>query len=266
MPEVDVYGTVQPHTLIRQHIDYGHWYDRQKLSVKEIHNCQYVACMNPTVGSFTINPRLQGILFAKPECLKHPNDLIRLWFHESSRVYGDKLVEAKDCSFLHKKLVDTAHKYFEQPLIYCHFANGVADPNYMPVKNWDMLRKILVETLENYNELNASMNLVLFEDAMQHICRISRILESSCGYALLVGVGGSGKQSLSRLAAFIGSLEVFQITLKKGYGIQDLRVDLANLYIKAGAKNIPTVFLLTDAQVPDERFLVLINDLLASGD
>lgn len=25
MPEVDVYGTVQPHTLIRQHLDYNHW-------------------------------------------------------------------------------------------------------------------------------------------------------------------------------------------------------------------------------------------------
>lgn len=61
------------------------------------------------------------------------------------------------------------HILLQQPFIYCHFANGVADPNYMPVKNWDMLRKILVETLENYNELNASMNLVLFEDAMQHM-------------------------------------------------------------------------------------------------
>merc|ERR1719228_2801944 len=59
MPEVDTYGTVQPHTLIRQHMDYSHWYDRTKLSLKEIHNCQYIACMNPTAGSFTINPRLQ---------------------------------------------------------------------------------------------------------------------------------------------------------------------------------------------------------------
>lgn len=25
MPEVDTYGTVQPHTLIRQHLDYNHW-------------------------------------------------------------------------------------------------------------------------------------------------------------------------------------------------------------------------------------------------
>lgn len=56
--QVDCYGTVQPHTLIRQHLDYGHWYDRSKLTLKEIQNCQYVSCMNPTAGSFTINPRL----------------------------------------------------------------------------------------------------------------------------------------------------------------------------------------------------------------
>lgn len=59
MPEVDTYGTVQPHTLIRQHMDYGHWYDRNRLTLKDINNCQYISCMNPTSGSFTINPRLQ---------------------------------------------------------------------------------------------------------------------------------------------------------------------------------------------------------------
>ncbi|NXD83759.1 DYH11 protein, partial [Halcyon senegalensis] len=45
-----------------------------------------------------------------------------------------------------------------------------------------------------------------------------------------------------------------------------LQVDRTSLYIETGAKNMPTVFLLTDAQVPDEHFLVLINDLLASSD
>ncbi|NWH18550.1 DYH11 protein, partial [Grus americana] len=45
-----------------------------------------------------------------------------------------------------------------------------------------------------------------------------------------------------------------------------LQVDLASLYIETGAKNMLAVFLLTDVQVPDECFLVLINDLLASGD
>lgn len=67
---------------------------------------------------------------------------------------------------------------------------------------------------------------MLFEDAVAHICRINRILESPRGNALLVGVGGSGKQSLSRLAAYISALDVFQITLKKGYAIPDLKVRL----------------------------------------
>ena len=59
---------------------------------------------------------------------------------------------------------------------------------------------------------------------------------------------------------------MFQIQLRKGYSVTDLRTDLAQLYIKAGLKNLGMVFLLTDAQVPDENFLVLINDLLASGE
>ena len=83
---------------------------------------------------------------------------------------------------------------------------------------------------------------------------------------MLVGVGGSGKQSLSRLAAYISSMEVFQITLRKGYGIPDMKMDLANLYQKAGVKNVATVFLMSDAQVAEEKFLVLVNNLLASGE
>ena len=41
--------------------------------------------------------------------------------------------------------------------------------------------------------------------------------------------------------------------------------DLLSLYIKAGVKNLPTVFLLTDAQIVRESFLIYINDLLATG-
>lgn len=155
---------------------------------------------------------------------------------------------------------------FEQPLLYCHFAQGIGDPKYLPVSSWPDISKILNEALESHNEVNAAMNLVLFEDASSHILRINRILESPRGNALLVGVGGSGKQSLSRLAAYISSLEVYQITLRKGYSIADLKLDLSGLYMKAGVKNIGTVFLMSDAQVADEKFLVLINDLLASGE
>lgn len=57
MPQLDKYETAMPISLIRQHLGWGHWYDRAKLTLKNINNTQYIACMNPTAGSFIINPR-----------------------------------------------------------------------------------------------------------------------------------------------------------------------------------------------------------------
>lgn len=135
----------------------------------------------------------------------------------------------------------------------------------MPVRSWSALQKLLDDAMGSYNELVGAMSLVFFEDAMAHVCRINRILELPRGNALLVGVGGSGKQSLARLSAFISSLEPFQVQLTPAYGIAELKADLASLYAKAGLKSLGIMFLMTDSQVSDERFLVLINDMLASG-
>ena len=59
LPEVDKYNTQSAIALIRQHLDYSHWYDPNKLSLKTVNNCQYISAMNPTAGSFVVNPRLQ---------------------------------------------------------------------------------------------------------------------------------------------------------------------------------------------------------------
>ena len=45
---------------------------------------------------------------------------------------------------------------------------------------------VLSAQLQEYNECNPRMDLVLFEQAMEHVSRISRIIESPRGNALLV--------------------------------------------------------------------------------
>lgn len=60
---------------------------------------------------------------------------------------------------------------FDRPNIYCHFAGGIGEPKYMPISSWEQLNKLLTEAMASYNDLIAAMNLVLFEDAMMHICR-----------------------------------------------------------------------------------------------
>ena len=100
---------------------------------------------------------------------------------------------------------------------------------------------------------------------MKHVCRITRIVMPSAGHGLLVGVGGSGKQSLTRLASSMMYMTTFQITISSTYGIADLKTDLQTLYQKTGVKDDLIMFLFTEGQITNERFLVYINDLLASG-
>ena len=57
--QLDKYDTQSAIALMRQHLDYASWYDPNKLTLKTVVDCQYVACMNPTAGSFLVNPRLQ---------------------------------------------------------------------------------------------------------------------------------------------------------------------------------------------------------------
>lgn len=54
--------------------------------------------------------------------------------------------------------------------------------------------------------------------------------------------------------------------LRKDYSLNELRADLAVLYLKAGVKDIGITFLMSDSQVAEEEFLVVVNDMLASGE
>jgi len=365
MPFVDKYGTQTPLCLIRQHMDYGMWYDTSKLEKKEIHDVQYLACMNPTAGSFTIDERLQGqfatfsclmpqmgvlnyiyrsvmdhhfSVFSKPIadlsellvkatielydaislkfmpssrkfhytfnlrdlsavfqglCLSQPSKvydvktMIKLWEHECTRVFADRLVSPQDVAGFQELLSGKIKNYFkmlltgdpllapeenkqnadsgnELSLLFTSFHTG-RQPIYAPVPSRDQLKRVLTHKLYEYNDLNPVMNLELFDQAMEHVCRIVRIIENPRGNALLVGVGGSGKQSLAKLASSICGYSVFQISTTQTYGLNDLKADLQELYKKAGVKNLPVTFLLTDAQIVRDEWLVYINDLLASG-
>ena len=187
----------------------------------------------------------QGLCLSKPEYYIKPVAFARLWMHECNRVFGDRLINEPDMNRFADFLRETAKTFFAdidqdelnvEPNIHTSFATPVAgEPAYLGVKDWPTLKSCLDGKLAEYNDSNAIMDLVLFQQAMSHVCRISRIIGNPSGNAMLVGVGGSGRQSLTRFAAYMSEMKCFQIELTKGYGYAEFREDLKKLYFTAGA-------------------------------
>ena len=82
---------------------------------------------------------------------------------------------------------------------------------YEEVTSFDKLREYLNNKLEAYNATPkfVKMDLVLFRDAINHVAKIYRVLNLKRGHAFLVGVGGSGRHSLTRLSGFISDMNIF---------------------------------------------------------
>lgn len=180
---------------------------------------------------------VQNIMLAQPSAYKgKETDLVRLWAHECHRVWLDRLLFAEDVNLYMtymknglKELTEFKEEVvFADPLIYTSFVAmcGGHEASYKPVEEMDKLKEVLEDKLAEYNETISTMDLVLFNQAMEHITRIARIIFQPAGNALLVGVGGSGKQSLSKLTSFILNQEVFKIVVSTNYGIGDLKTDI----------------------------------------
>ncbi|MAC17935.1 MAG: hypothetical protein CMC97_06535, partial [Flavobacteriales bacterium] len=234
----------------------------------------------------------QGIMEAPLAVIKDEATLVSLWKHECTRVFADKLSRMQDKIFIDKTITEFLTSHFGEALAeqnaeqqwWCDFQREMElDPEtgedsgapkvYEPAYSWDFIRKKANSYLNGYNEHFPSkkMNLVLFDEAMKHLMRINRTIQQKRGSAMLVGVGGSGKQSLSRLASYISAPvnnknNLFQITLTKTYGDNALFEDIRALYVAAGQKGEPVTFLFTDAEVKSENFLEYMNSILATGE
>ncbi|KAH8085006.1 dynein light chain binding protein [Aureococcus anophagefferens] len=257
-------------------------------------------CLLPTPSKshYTFNLRdfsrvIQGVLMQKPsDEFQDRAAVMRLWTHEALRVFGDRLTDDPDRTWFvgHAKQVcgDIFREDFEESfgalkpedakevnyatlrrLFFGEFMTP-ADEDERPYAEISDLKALQEKTDEYLASFNSNskkpMDLVMFMFAIEHVSRISRILRMPGGNALLVGVGGSGRQSLSILATEMAGYALFRIEITKSYGMVEWREDLKTVLKEAGSGERPVVFLFSDTQINREAFVEDINNMLNSGE
>eukprot|EP00981_Chlorochromonas_danica_P000077 scaffold30_cov166-Ochromonas_danica.AAC.10 len=235
----------------------------------------------PLRSHYTFNLRdlskvFQGVLLVKPHHLTQRDDLVKLWCHEAARVFQDRLINEDDRAWFNRAVLDELHGELKcstwtledfESVVYGNFLQRGSEKEYQALPDLKKIQDVLAEYLEEYNmSFSSRMELVFFRDAVYHVARIARVLAQPRGNALLVGVGGSGRQSLTRMAAFMADYKCRQIEITRGYGLNEWRESLKDILMSAGAKNQSTVFLFSDTQIVVETFLEDINNILNSGE
>uniref|UniRef100_A0A7N9AZR1 Dynein, axonemal, heavy chain 6 n=1 Tax=Mastacembelus armatus TaxID=205130 RepID=A0A7N9AZR1_9TELE len=223
---------------------------------------------------------VQGILQCEPSQVRDKNQIFRLFCHECQRVFHDRLINQQDKIYFNTIICEMASKYFSinlepsyfvtQPIIFGDFIKLGAEKEdrlYEDLTDMNKIQTVLQDYLDDYNmTFSKETKLVFFQDAIEHVSRIARMIRQERGNALLVGVGGTGKQSLTRLAAHMCGYRCFEIELSRGYNYDSFHEDLRRLYKMAGVEGKDMVFLFTDTQIVVEEFLEDINNMLNSGE
>uniref|UniRef100_A0A4X2L0J5 Dynein axonemal heavy chain 6 n=1 Tax=Vombatus ursinus TaxID=29139 RepID=A0A4X2L0J5_VOMUR len=252
----------------------------------EIYNRMSIDLLpTPAKSHYVFNLRdlskcVQGILQCDPTVVREEMQIFRLFCHECQRVFHDRLINNEDKQYFHAMLAEMASKHFAIPIDQEYFINkpvifgdfikiGVekSDRLYEDLVDMNKIASVLQDYLDDYNIMTSKeVKLVFFQDAIEHVSRIARMIRQERGNALLVGVGGTGKQSLTRLASHICGYKCFQIELSRGYNYDSFHEDLRKLYKMAGVEDKDMVFLFTDTQIVVEEFLEDINNILNSGE
>ncbi|XP_021267492.1 dynein heavy chain 3, axonemal isoform X1 [Numida meleagris] len=248
----------------------------------------------PSKSHYVFNLRdfsrvVKGVLLCPHTHLQSEDKLIRLWIHEVYRVFYDRLVDEEDKEVFFQMVKMTTSNVFKQSLdkVLSHlsptgnvtddhirslFFGDYLEPDsnvkaYDEITDLKQLTSVMETYLEEYNNTSrAPMSLVMFKFAIEHISRICRVLKQDNGHLLLVGIGGSGRQSATKLATSMSAFELFYIEITKSYGASEWKEDIKRVMLKAGVGNKNVSFLFCDNQIKDEAFIEDINMLLNTGD
>eukprot|EP00923_Selenidium_pygospionis_P010873 GHVN01019032.1.p1 GENE.GHVN01019032.1~~GHVN01019032.1.p1 ORF type:complete len:2863 (-),score=448.94 GHVN01019032.1:301-8082(-) len=198
-------------------------------------------------------------------------DLTRLLVHEALRIFQDRLVEVEEKQWTDDQINTIVAKAFapvgfqptdiDRPILFSSYMGQ----KYQEAER-EELRDMIRGKLRVFNEEELNVQLVLFDQVLDHVTRIDRVLRQPLGHLLLVGASGAGKTILSRFVSWLNGLSVFVIKAGRNYDTTAFEADLRVVMKRSGIKGEKITFIFDESNALGPAFLERMNALLASGE
>jgi dynein heavy chain, axonemal len=153
-----------------------------------------------------------GILLTQPSNFREPRQIIRVWRNEFTRVFADRLISEEDINLIRDKMSELVNENFKpdiryrpsnlsyrekmekkdslsdmpinqfimrDPLLFGDFRHGVVDEEerlYEDLLDFTAVMHLFREIMDEYNERRGKLDLVLFDDCLDHLTRVHRVL------------------------------------------------------------------------------------------
>lgn len=197
-------------------------------------------------------------------------ELVRIWAHEGLRLFSDRLADMDGKVWTDQLIDAVARESFPN----CNFDDALRRP--ILYSNWlsrhytsvekDELHQFVTARMRTFCEEVVDVPLILYDDLLDHVLRIDRVLRQPQGHLILIGPSSSGRTTLTRFVCWMNGIRSTQLKTTRSYSYEAFAMDLRNILKQTGCYGERVCFILDESNILETSFLERMNTLLANGE
>lgn len=208
--------------------------------------------------------------------------LLQVWAYEAARIFRDRIADSKgrdrfDSMISGIVINDWSSRVLDNSSD-SHYvtwgarqeavAEGVLPKHgkQLGILSTSDFQDIIAKGVKTYKRDVREIDILIFEEVLEYMARVDRILTRPGGSVLMAGSTGVGRRTAVSVVANMHRMTVFTPKVSRQYGLKQFKIDIKSLMQKAAIDGEQVVLILEDFQLIHNSFLELINSLLSAGE
>jgi dynein heavy chain 2, cytosolic len=211
--------------------------------------------------------------------VKSQEEIIEAWVYESCRVFRDKLVSKEHRTKFDKFLLNEISsklkisKFDYSKVTNLIFSSLISTPNMTLQGTMNMTRIEKEDYIEQltkgkmiYERDNAELNIYYFDEIINSMKGIDRLLSKNNSNLLLIGSNSIGRKKAVKIIASARNFEIMSLSLTKDTTIKEFKKFIKEIFQLTGVEGRNTIFLIEEHHMTRGGFMEYVNSLLSSGE